>query len=53
MIGYSSTKGRPYFWRIAIGNPYTTEERLLEAIGLIEKYCGMGFKEVVAEFKKE
>ena len=44
MIGYSSVKGRPYFWRIVLANPYVTEDHLLEALGLIEKYCNMGIK---------
>ena len=53
MLGYSTVKGRPYFWRIVIANPYVTEEQLVEVLGLIEKYGNMSFKQIIAEFKKE
>lgn len=53
MVGYSSTKGFPFFWRIVIVNPYTSREELIETVNLLYKYCEMGYEEVKKEYVQE
>lgn len=53
MIGYSSTKGSPYFWRIVFCNPYVTEEQVLESMKMLEEYCEESYKLVIPNFTKE
>ena len=53
MVGYSSTKGSPFFWRIVLVNPYTSREDLIDSANLLYKYSEMGFEDVKKEYQKE
>lgn len=53
IVGYSSTRGSIYFWRIVLANPYLKKEDMFEHLNLLVKYCNQAYEVVVKEFKKE
>ena len=41
MIGYSKTKGKPYFWRLVASNPFLEDKHVEYEIEHLAKYCEM------------